>query len=186
MSAAFSLRAVAPEDGNPFERYPQLQTLWSPALVLLAREAIDEAFLDQSEGIDCGTVFLVVDPDKADEVWGLTGFLPWPDGAGVLQRVGLRWHGLVVEHRGQGLSMAVLEDVRARAHARYPMANHLVEFMPINAEHAATAEYFERVGFCRWGPPERVEWSDVLWQEYVCDIGVPLLLGPAASGPAPS
>ena len=82
--------------------------------------------------------------------------------------------------------MAVLEDVRARAHARYPMVNHFVEFMPINAEHAATAEYFERVGFCRWGPPERVEWSDVLWQEYVCDIGVPLLLGPAASGLAPS
>lgn len=100
MSAAFSLRAVEPEDGNPFERYPQLQTLWSPELVLLAREAIDEAFLDQSEGIDCGTVFLVVDPDKADEVWGITGFLPWPDGAGVLQRVGLRWHGLVVEYRG--------------------------------------------------------------------------------------
>ena len=69
---------------------------------------------------------------------------------------------------------------------RYPMANHLVEFMPATPEHAATAEYFERAGFWRWGEPERVEWSDVLWQEYVCDIRVPLLLGPAASGLAPS
>ena len=166
MRTAFSLRAVEPEKGNPFERYPQLQTLWSPELAHIAREAIDEAFEQRARGIDCGEIFLVVNPEN-------------------IQDVGLRWHGLLAEHRGQGLSMAVLEDVRARAHARYPMVNHFVEFMPINAEHAATAEYFERVGFCRWGPPERVEWSDVLWQEYVCDIRVPLLLGPAASGPAP-
>ena len=82
-------------------------------------------------------------------------------------------------------SLRAVEPEDGNPFERYPMANHLVEFMPINAEHAATAEYFERVGFCRWGPPERVEWSDVLWQEYVCDIRVPLLLDPAASGPAP-
>lgn len=185
MSVGFALRPVDASDGNPFERYPHLQTLWSPTLAQLAREAIDEAFEQRTRGVDCGDIFLVVNPQSLHEVWGITGFLPWPDGAGVLERVGLRWHGLVPEHRGQGLSMAVLEEVRARAHARYPMASHFVEFMPVTPEHAATAEYFERAGFFRWGEPERVEWSNVLWQEYVCDIGLPLSLGLSAVVPAP-
>lgn len=183
MSACFHLCPVAASDGNPFEKYPQLQALWSPQLACIAGEAIDEAFEHRAQGIDVGEIFLVVNPQDSTDVWGITGFLPWPDGAGVLERVGLRWHGLLAKQRGQGLSMAVLEDVRSRAHARYPMASHFVEFMPATPEHAATAGYFERAGFVRWGDPERVEWSSVPWQEYVCDIRKPLLLAPAAPGP---
>ena len=82
-------------------------------------------------------------------------------------------------------SLRAVEPEEGNPFERYPMAGHFVEFMPTTPEHAATTEYFERIGFVRWGEPERVEWSDVLWQEYVCDIRVPLLLDPAASGPAP-
>ena len=139
MSACFHLCPVAASDGNPFEKYPQLQVLWSPQLACIAGEAIDEAFEHRAQGIDVGEIFLVVNPQDSTDVWGITGFLPWPDGAGVLERVGLRWHGLLAKQRGQGLSMAVLEDVRSRAHARYPMASHFVEFMPATPEHAATA-----------------------------------------------
>lgn len=176
MSAAFGLRAVEPKDGNPFDAHPALSSIWSPVLAGIAYEAIDESFdAFNDTGADYGAIFLVTNPNDAQDVWGITGFLPWPDDtSGVLQRAGLRWHGLLPERRGQGISIAIIDRMRSLANERYPGASHFVEFMPASTEHAATAQYFEKAGFKKFGSPERVYWSSDLWQEYVCDIGTPL------------
>lgn len=187
MNIEYGLRAVEPKDGNPFDAYPVLGSIWSPVLAGIAHEAVGDAFDEHHKsGADYGAIFLVTNPRDPHEVWGITGFLPWPDDAsGVLQRVGLRWHGLLPEHRGQGVSIAIIDRMRDLASQRYPDASQFVEFMPVSAEHAATAQYFETAGFQKFGPPERVYWSTELWQEYVCDIHMPLMRAHEPGTPAP-
>lgn len=187
MSAPFDLVQVSPGDGNPLDRFPQLATLWSPVLASIAHEAIDEAFEQHFNAqVDYGAIFLVTHPENTKDIWGITGFLPWPDDAtGILQRAALRWHGLLPEHRGQGLSLAIIDRMRHLAQNHYPEASQFIEFMPVSQEHAATAKYFEAAGFTKCGAPERVYWSTDLWQEYACDIRVPLQALHSEQTPAP-
>lgn len=184
----FGLVSVQPQHGNPFDLFPQLSSIWRPDLAAIAKEAVDEAFdAHRTHGHDYGAIFIVTHPEDPHQVWGLTGYLPWPAaGDGLIPRVGLRWHGLLPEVRGHGLSMAIIDTMRMHAGHDYPLARHFVEYMPTSPDYAPIAQYFERAGFVPWGEPERVDWSTDTWQEWACDIRTPLqLTPPEPSGPNP-
>ena len=181
-----ALRRVQPHAGNPLVQYPVLSTLWTPALTALAKEAIQEAF-DSHRTLDYGAIYLVLDKNHCNKVVGITGYLPWPSSAdGLIERAGLRWHGLLPSYRGNGLSLEIINTMREYAAYQYPHAQHFVEFMPVDEDHKDVARYFEAAGFKKWGGPEAIEWSDVAWQEYVCNIREPLRYHPTpVDNPSP-
>lgn len=164
------LLEINPYAENPFRLFPQLRTIWPAEFVVVAEEAIDEAWNAwHHDSTDYGKIFLICTVDRR-RVIGLTGFMPWdaPD------RVGLRWHGLLSTFRGNGLSLEIMEHMRILAKERYPKAKTLVEFMPELATLGEEGEYFERAGFKKSGPLGKYEWSTHLWQEYTWDIAVSL------------
>lgn len=95
--------------------------------------------------------------------------------------------GLLPQYRGNGLYLEIINTMREYAAYQYPHAQHFVEFMPVDEGHNDMARYFEAAGFKKWGAPEAMEWSDVPWQEYVCNIREPLRYHPApiVDNPAP-
>lgn len=171
---------INPLDENPFRKFPILRTMWSHDDATLAEQAIDEAFADWRENAtDYGKIYLIFSSDT-DLIMGLTGFLPWVQS----ECVGLRWHGLLNQYRGTGLSLEVMDTMRMLAHARYPTAAWFVEYMPEKDSKGELGSYFERAGFQKCGPLESVSWSQKRWQEYRCDIRLPLqrsldLMGPS-------
>lgn len=164
MAGSLELTKVGPSYGNPFARHAGLRAIWSPALAKIAKMAVDEAWEALGSGepeAAVGEIFLVL--DKGRKPVGITGWCPWdsPD------RFGLRWHGLAESQRGSGNSGAIIGLVARRVLDKNPPAREMVEFMPDVPEYAATAAYFEGLGFKAAANSVEVDWSDMRWREFV-------------------
>lgn len=96
------------------------------------------------------------------QVVGMTGFF-FVDSA---EEPFLRWHGVVPEHRSQGLSAAALRWVLLHLLSRYPLARGLTELVPQTSYAAGIERHFQSMGFEKTGALERYDWSPHLWQPY--------------------
>lgn len=152
-----SLRPIF--SGDPFSAHPALQTIWPQPLIARARYDTVESLVDIDDD-DFGAIFLII---EADRVIGITGYY-WYDDSGT--ELGLRWHGLLPSHRGQGRSKTVIDALLAWIHPREPLATTLIELIPDTAYGVALRRHFEKLGFQSVGPLEHYDWSDHAWQPY--------------------
>lgn len=136
---------------KPFEKWPQLQTIWPEPYASEAAEASDIDWLSTDEPIMPISV--------AGEVVGITGWFymekPWRQYA-KKGDVYLRWHGIVPEHRRKGYAAEALRQVLVMLLGRATIGGkpirQLVELAPHN-EYGRTvaAPFFEAMGFVNEG-----------------------------------
>src|ERR1700693_6321738 len=95
------------ESGNPFEQHPCLRSVFP---VDLAAYVEADTVADIAAAVDPhhNHVFLVL--DSGHQVVGLTGFFV-PEADDGRTYLGLRWHGIVPEHRSRGYSLAAFKEV---------------------------------------------------------------------------
>ena len=158
---------------NPFRDYPQLRSIWPEPYRSLAEGAVVE-HLDLLPEVDIGDIVLIM---KNDVVVGISGYFPFNE---EYTDFGLRWHGVIPEFRGQGISRAALSQVAALALRRFPEGDHLIELVPLNAYGDGLVEYFQRIGFRPHGETERYDWADHDWQPHR------IKLSELAENPAPA
>lgn len=149
--------------GAPFQEHPQLLSIWPEPYLATAQEGVAESLALIGEE-DIGAIFLVMNDQEAI---GISGYFIYNEDASAL---GLRWHGLLEEHRGTGLSERVLEAVLGHAKQQHPNARELIELVPLSEYGAGVARSFVRMGFAPQGAAQRYEWSDHPWQPYSLDI----------------
>lgn len=131
---------------NPFEAHPALRKIWSDERSAHAEaDTVHDLALGINSDPHLNQVDLIV--DRAGEVVGITGFYrPVPDDE---TRIGLRWHGIVPEHRGKGYSDLAVDAVCRVAVSYHPCATEIVEYVPLadRANGHRLRAYFERLGF---------------------------------------
>lgn len=147
-----TLRAVTAAC-NPFEAYPALRRIWSDERSAHAEaDTVKDLALGINNDPHLNRVDLIV--DRAGEVVGITGFFrPVP---GDETRIGLRWHGIVPEHRGKGYSELAVDAVCRVAVCYHPCATEIVEYVPLAncANGDSLRAYFERLGFVADATPQ--------------------------------
>ncbi|MFY2658370.1 GNAT family N-acetyltransferase [Achromobacter xylosoxidans] len=136
-------------EANPFVEHPEFRLIWPTASSRIAQEATAEALENGEEGVfvihaDGTPVGMTgyFDLESADQGW-------W----------GLRWHGLVAQHRGKGISEQALGLVAGEILNRHASARMLVEYIPLTDYSAYLFRYFEGLGFSAVAPPEHVDWA---------------------------
>ncbi|MBR8317323.1 hypothetical protein KDW36_29650, partial [Burkholderia dolosa] len=112
---------------NPFDRFPELRTIWpEPHLQALAEQATIETLDAQTvPGTpDRGPIFLILDIDAAgyERVVGISGYYTLDDRA---EQLGLRWHGIVPRARGHGFSRLAFEQVLQTIRTSLPNAREI-------------------------------------------------------------
>ena len=145
-------------DQDFFELHPQLKSIWSARVLESAREGFMEL------GRCPGGRFAI---EVQGQVVGMTGFYAVPESPRFLR---LRWHGLVPEARGLGLSGPAMRAVCALGKARFPKAELLVESMPAGDRGAKVARHFETLGFSPRGAPQNGGAIGFDWQEWTTPI----------------
>lgn len=158
------LKIVKIEDGDPFEEHPILKTIWPSPYRDIAQEAASEDLVAMAAGEPLGALFLALVDGVPS---GISGYFPMSGDGSI---IGLRWHGLAAEHRGQGLSREMLGMVLEHAAKDFPDAAELVELAPANEYGKPIARHFLRLGFVAVGEEERYDWSDNAWQPYHLNI----------------
>lgn len=152
------LREVDEDDGDVFDSHPQLRSIWSGSLLEMAREGFVEF------GRCVGGRFLI---ERGGAVVGITGYYAAPEETSTLR---LRWHGLVPEARGSGLSGDAMRTAAELGRARFPKARLLVESMPAGEAGAKIARHFESLGFSPRGAPEPGGSTGFDWQAWSVEL----------------
>lgn len=155
---SFLLRELEDDGVDVFESHPQLLSIWPTTLLELAREGFVEF------GRCPGGRFLI---ESEDRIVGITGYFWVKNDPGHLRQ---RWHGLVPEARGRGLSGAVMREAARRGRERFPSAHRLIESMPAGTMGAEIARHYESLGFSKFDPPERGGQAGLDWQSYAVDL----------------
>lgn len=153
--------------GNPFHDYPQLKSIWPEPYLSIATEAVLDDIKIQNQ-VDIGEIFLI---KKNDSVIGITGYFHWDtetskDNSGFSNAVGLRWHGIVDEYRGERISKEAISLVLHSVISKYPSIETLIELVPVNPYGNKLRPHFEHLGFVPIGNPEEYDWAEDLWQQY--------------------
>lgn len=149
---------------DPFADFPQLNTIWPKEYGDIAREAVTEEMqrIHAGKYKPDGQIYLIKDDH---EVIGITGYFGWH------ANVGLRWHGVIPSHRGQGASTMALRWLLTDVYRERPDAEFLIENVP-QSEHGKTniEPYFHKLGFRPVGALESYLWSPDLWQPHHLEI----------------
>ena len=103
-----------------------------------ARQQFMEASLDWCNSTDPGEIFVFTD-SVTRQLIGVTGW--YPIGGG---KAFLRWHGVIEEYRGKGMSVAMLAWLAKRLKVTYQI-DKLYE----TCNEDATVTYFEKLGFVK-------------------------------------
>lgn len=149
-----------------FELHPQLSEIWKEPLLSMAREGFVE--MGRCEG---GRFAI----EETGRVVGVTGFYAVREEPSILR---LRWHGLIPEARGRGLSGSAMRAAAELGRSRFPQAELLVESMPSGAKGALIASHFEALGFSPRGRPQPGGAAGFDWQEWAADLSVLLRASP--------
>lgn len=153
---------------NPFIDHPQLKNIWPEFSSNIAQEEIAKSIEKQEKGL-----YLILYEDKPV---GITGYfdLEYPEGA----YWGLRWHGILSEFRGKGISEKALYITALELKKHQPEVYGLVEYIPHTEYSGYIFKYFERLGFEPLAEPETVDWAPHKIQAYgtpvddLIDLGV--------------
>jgi hypothetical protein len=151
---------------NPFDRFPELRTIWpEPHLQALAEQATIETLDAQTvPGTpDRGPIFLILNIDAAghERVVGISGYYTLDDRA---EQLGLRWHGIVPRARGHGFSRLAFEQVLQTIRTSLPNAREITEIVPLIERGEHIARHFQRLGFTPRGEPKLYDWAPHAWQ----------------------
>lgn len=141
---------------NPFIDYPQFKSIWPEFSSGIAQEVIAESIEKQEKGI-----YVIFDDDTPV---GITGYfdLEYPNG----EYWGLRWHGVLPEYRGKGISEQALYITALELKKHQPEVYGLVEYIPHTDYSKYIFSYFERFGFKALAEPEEVDWAPHKIQAY--------------------
>lgn len=169
-----SITIVDYSGSNPFEEHPQLKSIWPKELYDLAVAGVTES-LDIIGEYEIGNIYLI---KENDEIVGLTGFYPYeglgPRGSFAYEDVkhlGLRWHGVIPERRGNGISSAAFSLMLEQAGIKFPNAKRIVEIVPDHENAGIIRRHFEKLGFQKDDtPPKKYDWSEYSWQGYTFPI----------------
>lgn len=148
---------------NPFAEWPALRSIWPEPHRSLAEEAVVE-HLQQMKDVELGDIQMILLDGRTV---GISGYFPY-DAEGT--NLGLRWHGILPEVRGQGISAKALQLVARRAIERFPQAGNLIELVPLTDEGEVISSYFSKLGFAPVGEPETYEWAEHAWQPYAINL----------------
>lgn len=157
------LKLTRVESGDPFEEHPRLKQIWPSPYREIAQEAAAEDIAAMRGGARLGGVFLAW-LDGA--VVGISGYFPLEES----KIIGLRWHGVVPEQRGKGISADMLRLILPEALADFPRAEELMELAPANEYGVAIEKHFKKLGFKARGPQETYDWAENAWQPYHLNI----------------
>lgn len=168
--------------GNPFETYPKLLTIWPEPSNSTMHEItlFTISVIEQAPELDIGGLYLIY---KNDEVIGLTGFfIDEPDeyirpyaAHKDLSTLYLRWTGVIPEYRGLGYSSEAFDLVLREAAKRYPKLDTMIELIPQTSYNQPIERYFTSLGFKPVGESEQYDWSPHKWQPYHLDTKAYLL-----------
>lgn len=119
------------------ENCQDLELIWDRPLSRTLMQAATRCSLVNSES---GLYFITL----GDEIIGMTGF--FVDHAEPLdpEEVGLRWHGVKKEFRGNGYSQAAISQVVDLVRHFHPKSTYLTEFAPTDSR---AIKHFMTVGF---------------------------------------
>lgn len=149
---------------NPFLDHPHLLDIWPQKSSLIMQEATLETLEYEEKGL-----YLV---KRDDKVIGITGFFIYQDD---ITTIGLRWHGLIKEERGNYLSEPIMAEVFKLAKNFYPSAQYIMEFVPLTDYSDYIVKHFEKIGFEKNGPIQTPDWTDNKIQGYRLDMDQYLL-----------
>lgn len=154
--------SFSPLKMNPFRKHSFLKNIWMPELAEIAQLAYDEEAQEITNDpmYLYGEAFLI---KVGKKIIGVSGYFPLDNEETLFA---LRWHGLIPEYQGKGLSQAIIKDIQERIESTYPQAEYLTEYMPVIKEYKPMAKYFTKLGFIKEGPYEVVDWSRFKWQNY--------------------
>lgn len=141
---------------NPFEDYPEFKKIWPEFSSNLAQEVIAKSIEKKEDGL-----YVIL---YNDTPVGMTGFfdLEYPEG----KYWGLRWHGVLPEYRGKGISEHALYITAMELKKHHPECIGIVEYIPHTDYSNYIFKYFERFGFQAWAEPETVDWAPHKIQAY--------------------
>lgn len=121
---------------NPFTTLTRLADIW-----MERREKAISSIDRFNENKSTGKIFLVL---LEEEVIGITGYY-------LIDKkddfIGLRWHGIVLEHQKQGYSKKALELLIEEIKNKNLSAKYIQELLPI--DKIDTLSYFEKIGFMK-------------------------------------
>lgn len=152
--------------GNPYKTYPQLQKIWPEPFKTIAEEVVDEHFqLEKDDpNFDIGGMYLIY---KNDHVIGITGYFLYNE---EVTEIGLRWHGIIPEERGNNYSEIAMNQVLEQAKWRFPQVTTLIELVPQTEYGIPLEKHFKKLGFNPVGEKEVYDWSEYSWQPYHLNI----------------
>ena len=149
---------------NPFLAHPQLLDIWPSKSSIIMQEATLETLQYKEIGL-----YLI---KKDNTVIGITGFFTYHED---VTTIGLRWHGLIKEERGNNLSEPIMAQVFKLAKTFYPESKYIMEFVPITNYSNYIVNHFEKIGFEKFGDIENPDWTDNKIQGYRLDMDKYLL-----------
>lgn len=119
------------------ENCQDLELIWDRALSRTLMKAATNCSLVDDEA---GLYFITLD----DKIIGMTGFFVDPAEPLDPEEVGLRWHGVKKEFRGNGHSRAVIDQVADLVRYFHPKSTYLTEVAPVGSR---AINHFMAVGF---------------------------------------
>lgn len=143
---------------NPFQKFLELKTIWEQDLTVIAQESFNESQQKFLKNYDEGEIFLI---KENDNIIGITGYFPNEEN---YENFSLRWHGILPKYQKKGISQKVLQTLLNYLIQKYENFSTIQEFMPIRDSYQKTEQYFLGLGFQKIGNPEKVDWSESLWQ----------------------
>lgn len=130
---------IEPLINNPFVAHPELLNIWPEASAKAMHEATLKSLNNEEPGL-----FLI---KKDSETIGLTGYFLMSDYC----HIGLHWHGILQNHRGNRYSEEALKLVMLEVKEIYPEARFMVEHIPLTDYSYYIIDHFTKLGFEKIG-----------------------------------
>lgn len=161
--------------GKPYEEHPQLKTIWPSPYIELAMEATEEHLLLKKEypELDIGKIFLILEDEN---VIGITGYFIYTEDDSfkpynkAQTHFGLRWHGILPEHRNHKKAKLAFTKNIEQIIKHYDNPLYITELVPKTEYGEALFRHFSTLGFIISGNPEKYDWADFKWQPITLNI----------------